>query len=106
VPSLRPIAAVIALLALPVPAHALDLSLVNQSSLIVTGLSLYPLDAQGEPIEDNLGGTYDSLLPGAETRLSPAATCGPMLAVVTLDKGNDLRLKLDTCKDTAIVVRD
>lgn len=105
-PSLRRIASIIGLLAIPVAANALEITLANQSSLTVAGLSLFPLGADGEAVEDNLGGTYDPLAPGAETRFSPAATCGPMLAVVTLEKGDDLRLKLDTCRDTTIVVRD
>lgn len=100
------LAALAVLIALPLSAQAFELDLVNKSSLTVAGISLYPLDAAGEPIEDNLGGSLDALAPGAERRLSIAAGCGPTLAVVMLEKGGELRHNFDTCKDKIIVVGD
>lgn len=105
-PSLRLLGLAATLFALPLAAAAFELDIVNQSSLTVTGVSLYPLDAGGEPVEDNLGGRYEPLAPGAETRLEVSAQCGSMLVVVAVEAGDDLRLKLDTCNDRSVVVRD
>ena len=91
------------------PAHgqdAVSLRLVNEGSHAVTSLSLFPLNAAGEPVEDNLGGFYDPLLPGGDVRVDLAALCGPMLAVVLLSNGADLRVKLDTCADTVLRVSE
>lgn len=93
---------------LVVPAHAegVTLRLVNGSSQAVTGLSLFPLDADGEAVEDNLGGFHDPVEPGGEARAELYSACGPMLAVVMLQDGSDLRAKLDTCADTTLQVSD
>jgi hypothetical protein len=82
------------------------LEIVNQSSLTVSGVSGFPLDAAGNFIEDNLGGLLDELPPGTTGLARFSGDCGPMLAVVMLENGTDLRTNLDTCKDTAIVVSD
>lgn len=96
----------IAVIALPVAANAFDIDLRNQSDLNVTGISFYPLGTDGEALEDNLGGAYALLAPGAETRFSLSADCAPMLAVVSTETSDDLHLKIDTCTDKTIIVRD
>lgn len=103
---MRPIILAAAIFILPLAAQAFELDLVNKSRLTVAGISLYPLDAAGEPIEDNLGGSLDALAPGAERRLSITSGCGPMLAVVMLENGGELRLNFDSCSDRTIIVRD
>ena len=95
-----------AMLAAPAHAEGLTLRLINGSSQVVTALSMFPLDDDGEAVEDNLGGFYDNVAPGAEALAEIGAACGPMLAVVMLQDGLDLRVKLDTCADTTLQLSD
>ncbi len=94
------------LIAVPAMAQETTVEVVNQSSLTVSAISGFPLDEAGDFIEDNLGGFFDDLLPG-QTRIARfSGRCGPMLAVVMLGNGGELRTNLDTCKDHTIVVSD
>ena len=93
-------------LASPALAQGLTLQLVNEASQPVSSLNLFPLDEDGEFIEDNLGGISDDVAPGAKARVRLSSECGPMLAVVMLKDASELRLNLDTCRNRTLVVRD
>ncbi|MBE7731928.1 hypothetical protein [Devosia faecipullorum] len=104
---LRLAAFTIALAAVPASAQGeVSLRLMNESNRVVTSLSVYPIDADGDPVEDNLGGSYDDLAPGQAVSVQLAAQCGPMLAVVTLADGTDMRATLDTCVSQVLRVTD
>ncbi len=103
--------AAVAVLAATLPTTAQDgggtvMEIVNQSSLTVSGVSGFPLDETGNFIEDNLGGLLDDVPPGATGLARFSGRCGPMLVVVVLASGADLRVNVDSCTDTAITVSD
>ena len=107
-PSSRIALALSLLLFTQVPASAGDfvIQLANQGSRTVSSLNLFPLDADGDFIEDNLGGIDDDIPPGGRARASISSECGPMLAVVAFADGSDLRLNFDSCRTRTLLVRD
>lgn len=94
------------LLAGPASAEGLTIQLVNDGRQSVSSLSLFPVDQDGDFIEDNLGGTQEDIPAGGKARVVLGADCGPMLAVVTRADGSELRLNFDACSNRTLVVRD
>lgn len=101
-----PVVAAVLLAGMPVTAQAYSLRVINHASQGVAALNVFPLDQDGEPIEDNLGGFIDVLPAGQSSTVVINAQCGPTLAVVMLADEAELRLELDTCKHNQILVRD
>jgi len=90
------------------PAWAQDfiIRLANEGSRTVSSLSLFPLDEDGDFIEDNLGGIGEDIPPGGRAHTAIASDCGPMLAVVAFADATELRLNFDSCKTRTLLVRD
>jgi len=79
---------------------------VNESNQVVAGLNLFPLDEDGSPIEDNLGGFVDPLLARQSLDVQIASACGPMLAVVVMGNGSELKIDyFDSCSASTLIVR-
>ena len=99
--------AVVMLAVGPVAAKDLVLTYENASSVVVSGSDVYPLDEDGEPIEDNYGGFHDDLPVGETLKVNLGETrCRPMLIRITLANGKELRINLDTCADTHVRIVD
>ena len=62
------VATAILLAATPVFAEV-AMTIVNHSSQSVMGINSFPLDEDGEVIEDNLGGTIDEVPPGGDSQV-------------------------------------
>jgi hypothetical protein len=106
---LRITAALIALL-LATPALAdIDIRVENRSSRAITAINTFPLDDDGEPVEDNLGGLGDDLAPGGTATINLNGECGPTRFFVRVSgqgDADDLELDADTCADRTIRLSD
>jgi hypothetical protein len=97
--------AILMLVLVPAEAEAFSINVINQSHVSITGLNLFPIDRDDDPIEDNLGGFIDPLPKGGMRRVEIDADCGPLLAVFVLGNGDELRADFDACEDTTLKVQ-
>ena len=83
------------------------LRLINNSSATVESVNTFPIGSDGSVVDDNVGGFYDAIGPGesSEARLS-LINCQVVLAIVTLDSGQELRGNVDLCSSDAVTVND
>ena len=106
---MRKLALKLAFAALAVPVHAdgLTLTIDNRSNKMVDRVNTYPVDADGDPVEDNVGGTT-GVLPGTKTRYPISLyDCGLVLVSVGMaGSDEEFQTELDLCKDTVLVVKD
>lgn len=91
-------------------AHAIDLvklKLVNNSSKSVVSVSTFAIGRDGIVVDDNVGGMYDPIGPG-QTGLGELSLvrCQVVLAIVTLEGGEELRTNLNLCDDDTLTVND
>jgi|SRR5215217_4057398 len=96
-----------ATLMLPLPTLAADIFLTidNQSSQSAA-FNSYPIDGDGEPIEDNIG-AYSDILPGTKGRYKlDISGCAPVLVTVILADSSEMQTDIDTCKARTLVISD
>lgn len=110
---LRPCLAATVLCLLAVPAVASDvvITLTNNGSDIVRGVNSFPYGRDGEIVDDNIGGMFEDVSPGASTSFTLSGDCGNVrfyvrLASLEAAGKDDLTLDVDTCTDRTIVVSD
>ena len=107
---MRRLALLAALLLAAPPAFAADFSVTvkNKSSQAVTRLNTFAVDADGQPVEDNLGALAEDIPPGATGRIDLAiSTCQPVYVALALGNGDDdLTTIIDTCRNKTLVVGD
>lgn len=97
----------IAALTLPLPAMAADIFLTidNQSSQSAA-FNAYPIDSDGEPIEDNIG-AYSDILPGTKDRYKlDIGACVPVLVTVIMADSSEMQTSIDTCTARTLVISD
>jgi len=97
----------IAALTLPLPAMAADIFLTvdNQSSQSAA-FNAYPIDSDGDPVEDNIG-AYSNILPGTKGRYQlDSSACAPVLVTVIMADGSEMQTSIDTCNARALVISD
>lgn len=77
----------------------------NQTAQILTAFSVYPLRADGEIVDDNLGGAYDPLAPGAQARQAISLlACGKVMVIATLADGAEKRVPGDLCQSPRVTI--
>lgn len=106
---LRLAAAAAATVAIAAPALAADfvLTIRNDSSQAVTRLNTFAVDADGKPIEDNLGAiSTDIAAHSTGTLKLDIARCQPVWLAVVLDETDDLATTIDMCASRTLVVSD
>ncbi len=90
-----------------VAAEEIVITFENASKGAVSGADFYPLGKDGQPVEDNLGGFFDDLAPGASTKVRLSANrCGPLWVRINLVSRKQLVITLDTCNDRKVRVID
>lgn len=105
------LAAFVAALLLATPALAETVvTIENRGTRVMTAINSFPLDEDGEPVEDNLGGLVeDEVPPGAKGTLPLSGDCGKVILFLrfadTID-GNDLEFRVDTCASKYFVLSD
>lgn len=74
----------------------------------VSGINSFPIDEDGEGIEDNLGGLFDDVPPGSSAKFDLNGDCTLTRFFVRLleQTGDDLELDVNTCKSRVIVLSD
>ncbi len=83
------------------------LTIDNQSTLVVDRLNTFPVDEDGEAVEDNLGSLMEDLAPGAKAELALSMTrCGVVRLYASFADGRELEGDIDLCKERTITVRD
>lgn len=85
------------------------MTLDNRGSVAVTAINSFPVDENGEGVEDNLGGlAVDDVAPGDKSKFQLDGDCGLTRFFVRLadQSGDDLELDVNTCKSRTIVVSD
>ena len=94
--------------ATPAVAGAMTLKIENRSSQPVVRLNTYPVDKDGDPVEDNLGALMEDIAPGATGTLEISMdVCGPVYIALGLGPDDqDLSTTLNTCKSRTLVVSD
>lgn len=94
------------------PAFAQDdasivIEIRNESSQAITRLNTYPVDADGEAIEDNLGALREDIPAGETARLSiDQSKCGPIRAYLGMADDSEIEGDIDTCKQRIVVISD
>jgi hypothetical protein len=81
----------------------------NRSSDTISGINSFPIGADGEVIDDNIGGIIDAVPHGGTGRFSPIGDCGPIRLYVRLvSQGDkpDMQFEVDTCRARALVLND
>lgn len=85
------------------------MTLENRGTVVVTAINSFPVDENGEGVEDNLGGlAVDEVAPGEKSKFDLSGSCGLTRFFVRLadQTGDDLELDVNTCKSRTIVVSD
>ena len=105
------LAAFAAALLLATPALAETVvTIENRGTHVLTAINSFPLDDDGEPIEDNIGGLVeDEVPPGAKGTLPLLGYCGNVLLFLRLADtvdGDDLEFRVNTCKSKYFVLSD
>lgn len=106
---LRLVFAAAAAIALAAPAFAANvvLTIQNDSSHAVTRLNTFPVDKDGEPIEDNLGALMEDIAAHTTGKLElDISKCQKVWLTVMLDEKEELTTIIDTCKGATLVVSD
>ena len=96
-----------AALLLPVPALAADVFITvdNQSSL-AAAINTFPIDADGEPVEYNIG-AYSDIMPGTKSKYRlDSGRCEPVLVTVIMADASELQTQMDLCKAQTLVISD
>lgn len=89
------------------PAWAQPITIANHATLPILALNTYPLDSDGAPIEDNLGGLDAELPPGASATFEVTADqCGPLYIQIELPAARQVTSTIDTCKTHALQFND
>jgi hypothetical protein len=90
------------------PASAeVTMTIINRSSQAVTAINSFPIDAEGQPVEDNLGGIIDDVPPGARATFELDGDCGRVLFFVRLEHqgdADDSEIAVDTCKARTLLL--
>ncbi len=100
--------AAVLLAATPVLADV-RMTLDNRASVAVIAINSFPVDENGEGVEDNLGGlAVDEVAPGTKSEFQLDGNCAITRFFVRLagQTGDDLELDVNTCKSRTIVVSD
>lgn len=84
----------------------LKIEIVNQTAQVLTAFSVFPLGSNGEIVDDNLGGAYEPLAPGAQIgqKISLLA-CGKVMVIATLADGAEKRVPADLCQSPRVIVQ-
>lgn len=99
------LAAAVILLPLPALATEIFLTIDNQSSQSVT-INTYPVDSNGDPVEDNIG-AYSDILAGTKGKYRlDSRRCELVLVTVIMADSTELQTKIDLCKRQALVISD
>lgn len=108
---IRALALSVALLSIA-PAFAQErdviLTIDNRSSLTISALNTFPIDKDGDPVEDNLGAISDDILPGTTSTLSLDGFCGATLLLVGIGNRSepDMEFRINTCKSRVLILND
>lgn len=98
-----------AIMATAAPALAAEfvLTIRNDSSQAVTRLNTFAVDADGEPVEDNLGAIMEDIPAHSVGTLElDINRCQPVWLAVMLDEKDDLATTIDMCTSRTLVVSD
>lgn len=102
--------AIATLLLFATPAFAdVKITIENHGTTAVSGTNSFPIDDDGEPIEDNIGGLYEDIAPGARGSYELVGDCGPTRIFVRLaghTGEDDMVIDLNTCRHRTIIVSD
>lgn len=102
---IRALLAAIVLLPLPALAAEIALTIDNQSSQSAA-FNAYPIDSDGEPIEDNIG-AYQDIMPGTKGDYGlDIGACGLVLVAVIMADNSEMRTEIDMCKARTVVISD
>lgn len=84
------------------------LNVQNQSKLTISALNTFPIDKDGEAVEDNLGSLGEDILPGTSGTIELVGYCGPTLLLVGLgDRSEpDMEFRINTCKSRTLILND
>ena len=103
---MKRLAFILALAASPACAQ-FEFTLTNGLLQTITGVNTYPLNDNGAPIEDNIGGFFDPLAPGDRATFALDSTdCEKVLMVVSIADRPDFRPIIDLCVTTAVTIRN
>lgn len=84
----------------------LQIEVENQTSQVLTAFSVYPLRTNGEIVDDNLGGAYEPLAPGAQVRqVISLLACGKVMVIATLADGAEKRVPGDLCQSPRVIIQ-
>jgi hypothetical protein len=108
---IRAIALAVALLAAaPAPAEEgnVVLTIENHSTMTISALNSFPIDDDGELVEDNLGGLSDDILPGTTGTVDLIGRCGPTFLLVGLGTRTqpDMEFRINTCRSRVLILDD
>lgn len=80
----------------------------RSSSLTVTAINSFPVDENGEGVEDNLGGIIDDVPPGTSATFDLNGDCAVTRFFVRLldQAGDDMEIDVNTCKSRTLVFSD
>jgi hypothetical protein len=91
----------------PVFAAPVTLVVLNRSTMLtVHGINTFPIDDDGDAVEDNLGGFFEDVGPGGSARAELIGECGRTLVLVNLGGDDEVRTELNTCHQRTVVVSD
>ena len=78
----------------------------NQTPQVLTGFSVYPLRDDGTIVDDNLGGAYDPLAPGARHQQTISLlACGKVMVIASLADGAERRVPGDLCQSPRVIIQ-
>ncbi len=84
----------------------LQIEVENQTPQVLTAFSVYPLRGNGEVVDDNLGGAYDPLAPGARAQQTISLfACGQVMVIATLADGTERRIPGDLCQSPRVIIQ-
>lgn len=99
-------AAALCCLALPAFANDYSITIDNRASQAVDRANTYPVDADGDAVEDNLGNTGD-IAPGTKGRFAvDVDKCRLVRVYIGMANGKELDADVNLCKGNTIVVTD
>ena len=84
----------------------MQIEVENQTPQVLTAFSVYPLRGNGEVVDDNLGGAYDPLAPGARAQQTISLfACGQVMVIATLADGTERRIPGDLCQSPRVIIQ-
>ncbi len=97
------------LAATPALAGDVVLTIRNLSGLTISSLNTFPIDGDGDPVEDNLGALTEDVPPHTTVTLALDGRCGPTLISVGITSQgdeSDMEFRLNTCKSRVLILND